>query len=146
MGTLNNQIEITKLKKSGGGVSPEIEEELQELSDDVVELTTNLNALSTYSELETKIGSWIDGSDIYRKIIDIGTSALSIDYTTRNINSLANELSLKYPLDVRILGVATNFFVGGRIIHISGNWYLSTDLNMGEGQKYLILEYTKNEE
>ena len=38
-------------------------------SESVVHKKTKLSTMLTYSTIETKIGTWIDGKTIYRKIV-----------------------------------------------------------------------------
>ena len=106
-----------------------------------------------YSLNETKIGTWIDGKPLYRKVIDCGNLP---NATTKSINTgmIANQQNI-----VKITGFATGVFsdiertipipyngtnpivaratYGGRYIE------LTTDADLSTYSAYVILEYTK---
>lgn len=55
-----------------------------EVKGSIAELSSNLDGLSTYSTEETKVGTWIDGKPIYRKVFKVLKSELEKD---ENVNT-----------------------------------------------------------
>lgn len=50
--------------------------------------------LEEYSTNETKIGTWIDGKPIYRKVLNVGTVTTQKTYITHNIANLGKLVNL----------------------------------------------------
>lgn len=109
-----------------------------------------LNSSLLYSETETICGTWIDGSPIYRKVIDFGTLPNSTDklvnHNVSNIKTL-----------VKLRGMATDGSALIPIPHsnpndnltavlISANAttiHIRTNSNRSKYTAYVIMEYTK---
>lgn len=60
----------------------------------VSEAKTYTDTLNTYSTTETRIGTWIDGKPLYRKVINAGTITAS-NTTIENIQNIDTLVSIK---------------------------------------------------
>lgn len=103
-----------------------------------------------YSETETICGSWIDGSPIYRKVIDFGT-------LPNNTNKFVNHNVSNIKTLVKLKGMATDGSTFILIPHsnpndnytavlISANAttvHIRTGSNRSNYTPYVIMEYTK---
>ena len=85
MGVIDLDARVKKLEQGGGGIDPTVIDQLEAavidleetvngdgetdlgLVGDVAALQDSLEALSEYSGTETKIGTWVDGKDLYAK-------------------------------------------------------------------------------
>ena len=107
---------------------------------------------STYSSNERVVGKWIDGSDIYEKVVDLGALP---DTTTKNVPHGISNLD-------RIISFNGTAKSGGTIIPIpyaplaaiaeNGIALLFSDVNVGittgkdrsSSTAYIVLRYTKS--
>ena len=113
----------------------------------VVNAINEINNKGIYSTTETKIGTWIDGKDIYRKVINLGAFKLT--------NGVKNVTIPNTPIETLIKG--------NWIFKLSNKWYFeyttpdniqyinATTISVGGTESftcqqfYIILEYTKPE-
>lgn len=111
----------------------------------LVSAINEVNSKDIYSTTETKIGTWIDGKDIYRKVINLG----AFQFT----NGLKNVTIPNTPIETLIKG--------NWIFKNSNKWYFdyttpdniqyinATTISVGGNENincqqfYIILEYTK---
>ena len=111
----------------------------------LVNAINEINNKGIYSTTETKIGTWIDGKDIYRKVINLGAFKL--------INGVKNVTIPNTPIETLIKG--------DWIFKLSDKWYFeyttpdniqyinATTISVGGTESftcqqfYIILEYTK---
>lgn len=103
-----------------------------------------------YSNNETPIGIWIDGSTIYRKVYnfissDSGTD-LVLDASSLNIKQIINlngfNLTSGIPLNFNIDYGTVSYFSGTR--YFNNSIYIMNSTVYGNGNCYLIIEYLKN--
>lgn len=107
-----------------------------------------MNELNTYKTTEQRIGTWIDGKPIYRKVLQYtysttGThqeslSSLNIDtITSYNWNCLVNNTYIINAYDFQDNNAKCNlFFDKNKIYMVNGTTWTSAKFT-------LILEYTK---
>lgn len=109
------------------------------------DIDTNL-----YSTNETAIGTWIDGSTIYRKVYNFTSTDTGTDYvldvSSSNIRQIINISGFNVSS-----GIPLNFILDyGTITYFSGTRYYNNSIYImnstvyGNGDCYLILEYLKN--
>jgi hypothetical protein len=112
---------------------------------------TLLNNETTYSTTETRIGTWIDGKPIYRKIINFGALPNASEKTVSH-----NIANLKDIIKLSAISKSTNVYFHiplSSSASLSANIYIlatNTDITIGAGadrtiftQTYVIIEYTK---
>ena len=138
----SNQIENYKIAGSGRDTVTISKEEYEELK--------NANS---YSKEETKIGTWIDGKPIYRKVVPVvitGTTAHNID----NLDTLVNYDLMWYDDNDNVwynrfrlweqsYGVGLEMNINSNDINIGSNKYNSIDWTKRTSRGFAILEYTK---
>lgn len=106
-----------------------------------------------YSETETKIGTWIDGKPIYRKIIDFGALPnTSEKQVLHNITNLKMVVSMVGTSKNPNLNVIFNIPLSSTS-SLSSNIYMfatATGITIGTGsdrtaftETYVAIEYTK---
>lgn len=64
------------------------------INDGIIEAKNYTDELQTYSTNETRIGTWIDGKPLYRKVISAGTITAS-NTTIANIQNIDTLVSIK---------------------------------------------------
>lgn len=145
---------IIKAKQSSGIVATVV---------DGLNSTSTTNALSanqgrnitTYSTTETRVGTWIDGKPIYRKVINFGNLPNStykrishnIDNieTIINIGGYATEVGIStknfYPLPLQYKGEDSDY----NAEVVANNTYVTISASKDRSNyvAYVILEYTK---
>lgn len=137
------------------GKTPLIAENLNLMQEEILNETNskieNLEKYNIYSENETKIGKWIDGSDIYRKVI--------INTTKEASYSIEHHLNIKNLIDLKgcLKQAGDTMLPFGFFTLYNGNeMYVSaavtpTNINVRTSEEYkdstkiIILEYLKNE-
>jgi hypothetical protein len=108
---------------------------------------------NVYSTTETRIGTWIDGKPLYRKVINAGTPSISSGGTISIAHNISNIGILK---SVEATLVANNYTNQYPIPYISGSRNTSisnvtttnviiqsTSESWSGHTLYIILEYTK---
>lgn len=102
-----------------------------------------------YSTDEQVIGTWIDGSTLYRKVLTIPISSKSVDYDISNMN--VDKM-------INLYGATASSHLPFAIVHNSGSLSYSIGLNYGnnviqirfgndrsiETPCYIVCEYTKS--
>ena len=126
--------------------------------------TTKANAWSaekTKAEIETVdnkfnfstdeiiVGKWIDGKNIYRKVIDVRNNGLGV----KSFNINVTDLNIDYLVNSNVLGSGYNIYGGNKwvlscVTESGRNLYLEgvTQNIRGNSNEYMhfaILEYTK---
>lgn len=106
-----------------------------------------INNMNTYSTTEKKIGTWIDGKPLYRKVIDFGAlpnaSEKSVAHNISNIDKF-----------VKIEGVCRGPSFSFTLPHITDTYFISinvtkteitiiTDVDRSAWNGIVFLEYTK---
>ena len=98
-----------------------------------------------YSSNEIRIGKWIDGKPLYRKVVT-GTLVdgdLSVDLSSLNINLISNIGGVVgYSYDIKPI----NFNYSGYSIstrYASNIMYINASTPYANTPFYLVLEYTK---
>jgi hypothetical protein len=101
---------------------------------------------NVYSTSEIRIGTWIDGKPVYRKVIQFATGVavdVDIDLTSLNIKRLVKiEGTSGEDTDTRPI----NFYYLGNEIstrYSGGHMYVYSSSAYGDKLSYLIIEYTK---
>ena len=96
-----------------------------------------------YSTTEKKIGKWIDGSDLYQRVFDLGSDVVigPNDFTNTSIDASEIQRLVKawgiYSTGATIYNLTTN--KNDNIIR------LQADRNSASANvKYLVMQYTKN--
>lgn len=113
----------------------------------------NNAVLDKYSTTEKIIGTWIDGSTIYRKVVDLGvlpdTATKSVDHNISNLNFFVSITGIAIKSGVNNLPLPfVHETTPSNSIRIFGN---DTQITIGCGNDrstwngYAILEYTKDE-
>lgn len=106
---------------------------------------------NVYSTSEIRIGTWINGKPIYRKVINFGTlpnsTTKSIAHNISNLDVLVNCYGTAKRSDGSIL-VLPNVDKDGlqysvRFSADSSNLHITTGTDRGAFSGYAILEYTK---
>lgn len=107
-----------------------------------------INGLETYSTDETRVGTWIDGKPIYRKVIIGTTTIASGSYTVaHDISNLGDIVDFKYYSWQN----STTMFIGSTS-PLDGNSKLSVYINGNNItvrnswesiKRVIIIEYTK---
>lgn len=111
-----------------------------------------VNGLNTYSTTETRIGTWIDGKPIYRKVFTFVTPTNENDYIINtNISNMGTVLSCNggisatngaltpIPFTINING--TFYYTSARVYN--NNIYYKGKSDYGNTNAFIILEYTK---
>lgn len=110
----------------------------------------NVEDSSIYSTEETKVGTWIDGKPIYRKVIlltaSTSTKSLSISSIISNIESIwINSSKSFYKIASGGSGMISDWEVSGArfkaVIDIETLYYVCSD--PGYSKAEITLEYTK---
>lgn len=128
--------------------------------DDIYEEFINKNDLDNYSMNETKIGTWIDGKPLYRKVVQVTIPTTQNDGTTENTMShVQNNVKMAFlaegyfnyfnsamPLSLYMNnsfsnGVRTSVSVGTDGVCALGIGNANTAFNDCKG--YAIIKYTK---
>lgn len=111
--------------------------------------------VGNYSEQEKKIGKWIDGNNIYRKVVSFSAINNSIDTGISNLNELISISCLikAKPDDswrtlpwIFVLNnsIGDNSWAGGFFLRSDGIISFQTGSNISNISKgYCIIEYTK---
>lgn len=115
-----------------------------------------VNNLHTYSTTEKRIGTWIDGKPLYRKVIDFGylpnNSTKAVNHNITNIQRCTN---IKVIAQVGANQSASGFEVlsienAGQQANTGFNCYINaTNINIATNSNrtshyaYVIIEYTK---
>ena len=130
------------------------ENAINEVSLNLEQLKTSIENNHTYSKEETKIGTWIDGKPIYRKVISIGSlpskGTVKINHNISNIKNVINSSMIWY--DTSDTAWWQNRRWDSTSIDISYNvnsntiWINGTGVNWNTRTKdtYVIVEYTKS--
>lgn len=92
---INENPEISDINKVTDNNMNEIKTVVNNNDDELITINTNLTNATTYSTDEIRIGTWIDGKPVYRKVINS---------TKENIQSLINNLNIDTP--IRFNGLA----------------------------------------
>lgn len=145
---------IIKAKQTAGIVATVV---------DGLNSTSTTNALSanqgrnitTYSTTETRVGTWIDGKPIYRKVINFGNLPNSTNKkishnidnieTIINIGGYATEVGIStknfYPLPLQYKGEDSDY----NAEVVANNTYVTISASKDRSNyvAYVILEYTK---
>ena len=116
------------------------------------QLQTNIeNTLNTYSTSEIRIGTWINGKPLYRKVIDCGslpnnnikTIATGLNFSTtcvakkiEGIATYANGLSLSLPYPSANYPIYIN-------IDSDNNISITTNIDRSNATGYVTIEYIK---
>lgn len=107
----------------------------------------------TYSTSEQKIGIWIDGKPIYRKVIDFGSlpnaTSKSVAHNISNLGFITNisgtiyhrTVTTYYPIPLQYKGNDSNYNV--EIYVNNTNVAMSSNTDRSFYSAYVILEYTK---
>lgn len=121
---------------------------------DFLSLTIKQNNPFEYSNDEIKVGKWLNGETIYRKVIDIGylpnasTSTIAHNISNlghfTNISGLAIRSSDKDTLPIPYVTFATNNSGGITIYANNTSITIGTTTNRSSYEGYVILEYIKN--
>lgn len=104
-----------------------------------------------YSESETKIGTWIDGKPLYRKVINVG----SINGTNVKTLSLPSDVDILLPYEGMLFDSDNNVYplnyfniynAGqniGSFYYKSRGLQIKCDADFGIINGYVIIKYTK---
>lgn len=143
--------EVSYDNTSSGLTADDVQAAIDELNTAIGQIDTGDN----YSETEMVIGKWIDGSDIYRKVIDFGALP---NATAKTVAHGISDLNIL----VAVYGVATNtarnsflpinacasssqgaiYQVGATVSNTDVYIETGTDRS-AYGTTYVVLEYTK---
>lgn len=135
------------------GETPLSSENLNKLQKDLNDKITNANI---YSTSETNTGKkWIDGKDIYRKVIELSNipaSTAEYSYNVENIDKIVNAQASWYDTTDKATFV-TNLRYDGtgayiRFIYLKDKFKVETafDWSKRTSDVSVIIEYTKQEE
>jgi len=111
----------------------------------------NLNGYDIYSRGEMRIGTWIDGKPLYRKVYEISisslTSSVDTDITALNMDTLVNIYGTTIQGTYK-RNVFNTYAYSGTLSEWSGVFINGTTLtfrnyNLAVTKAYMILEYTK---
>lgn len=84
------------VSKTGDNIQLNTSVDLSTLNNDVNQLQTQVNNLSDYSTSEQRIGTWIDGKPLYRKVIYDTTSRSAGNYNiSHGISNYGEIISYK---------------------------------------------------
>jgi hypothetical protein len=103
----------------------------------------------TYSTEEQRIGTWIDGKPLYRKVFDnptlpLDTGLISTNYTVRHIDGMAHDGDSIIKLPHSDYSEGYNFIYDGAFTASTGIFTVR-QVNMSSAiLDYLTIEYTKN--
>ena len=112
-----------------------------------------VNGLNTYSTTETRVGTWIDGKPVYRKVVDCGAlpnaSTKNIAHGISNLNTVTSFQAIaKSPSSNAWLPIPATS-PANVIYHVS-IYMTNTNIVINTGdnktaytQTYAIIEYTK---
>lgn len=130
-----------------------IESEFSNQAGDITDVSDELTKLETYSTTEQKIGKWINGDDLYRKVVSCGTlpnnTNKDVAHGISNFKKLirtygyttdgTNYLTMPFPVSGGDVTTAISYFV------TSSNIRIFTGRNRTSyTETYIILEYTKS--
>lgn len=110
------------------------------LLSDVNEIKSVVNNNANYSTKEQRIGTWIDGKPIYRKVISHTITGNTTEHEPHNISNVERAISIRFSL-INQYGIfqtsdpTINVNMDTSQISISSEW--------ATGLMYVILEYTK---
>lgn len=96
---INENTEIPDINKVTDSDMNEIKAVVNNNDDELITINTKLTNATTYSTDEIRVGTWIDGKPIYRKVIPTGqiSSALkTVAHNISNINKITNIYGLLY--------------------------------------------------
>lgn len=130
-----------------------IESEFNNQAGDITDVSDELTKLETYSTTEQKIGKWINGDDLYRKVVSCGTlpnnANKDVAHGISNFGKLIKGygytsngtyyLPLPFPIAGAEPTTSISFFVSSSQIRI----FTGTD-RRAYTETYIVLEYTKS--
>ena len=138
------------------GKTPINADNLNKIENQLETNTNDINALNTYSTSEQRIGTWIDGKPIYRKVIQ--TTSPSVDDTNTNIYTITENIENAIRLDGYIHARNPNYRGNINCFITSSDyiatWFLTNSSgypayircrqhNRGNSPMRIIIEYTK---
>lgn len=146
---LNENADIPNINKVTDNDMNEIKTVVNNNDDELTTINTNLMNATTYSTDEIRIGTWIDGKPIYRKVFDRGTSIESFAHNISNISNIwiNNDYSVRIhtsgnciPLNggTSSASLITSCYVNSTTVTIN-----VFDSSISPSQVYVTLEYTK---
>ena len=147
-GTTVNATNV-KLMLVKGNTAPSVYEPYVEPSINVDEEEWyNPNNIEKYSTKEIKIGTWIDGKPLYRKVVDIGTlTNATTKHVAHNISNIGSVVTLRgIVTDYRFFPVPFAATSGAYTISIFAD---TTNIEVMAGNDrsnmtgFVIIEYTK---
>jgi hypothetical protein len=110
-----------------------------------------INNLETYSTTEQRIGTWINGKPLYRKVINFGAlpnnTTKNVAHNIANLGEVINVSgsaksgSNYYPIPLQYKGSDSNFNVECLVNASSVSMNSNTDRSSYSA--YVIIEYTK---
>ena len=116
-------------------------------------LWVNDKNLHEYSTEEKVVGKWIDGKNIYEKVINSGylpnTSSISINVSTLNIDSIIQLKGITFTddkLNQRPITLGTSDNNAIRIDFTNNNIRIFTWSNWSAYNSFIIIQYTKTTE
>lgn len=109
--------------------------------------------LMNYSTSEQRIGTWIDGKNLYRKVIDFGTlpnnTQANVNHNISNMGQMVNISGVAYTSSTRLpipmvgnSGIASGLAIS--IAVFNSTMRITTNADATAYSAYVILEYTKN--
>ena len=129
-----------------------IESEFNNQAGDIEDIGQEVEGIKTMISNETKIGKWINGDDLYRKIINIGSlpnaTTKQIAHSIQNLGVVTRlygiaqitSSGVRYPLP--FTGEGSQYNVGLRMDNT--NIIIVTGIDRtGFNNNYVIIEYTK---
>ena len=110
-------------------------------------------SINTYSSNEIRIGTWIDGKPLYRKVVSFGAlpnattkqvahNITNIDFITNYI-ILAKNPTYKYYLSIPATNPANNIYSASGYIDNTNIVIATGDNKTGYTTCYVVIEYTK---
>lgn len=103
-----------------------------------------VNELETYYTDETRVGTWIDGKPIYRKVYQISISQANVDVNTNlNISNLDKVLNFSGSISSNGLYVPLNYSYSNTNVRCYITASLIQITSAFTGTANVVVEYTK---
>ena len=151
---INENAEISDINKVTDNDMNEIKTVVNNNDDELITINTNLTNATTYSTDEIRIGTWIDGKPIYRKVVQI--NGLPNNTETTYQTGIINGETIKYD---GFLSLSESDSGLQHMPYLSpysstGNVYywvrkdatyihIKTGADRSSSSAYIIIEYTK---
>lgn len=145
---INENPEIPDINKITDSDMNEIKNVVNNNDDELTTINTNLTNATTYSTDEIRIGTWIDGKPIYRKVFNRGNDISSFNHNIANVDLIwidSTHSIRKHPSGnvFNIIGGTNDSTIKLAVYVNDTEVHIDNIGNLSPSEIYITLEYTK---